>query len=197
MNHSKKAERLKKEKDNIIKEFTSCSIRTYSRARIRNVLRPSARKREHIHALLSIVDVGNTEPLKYDSFDGLKHSFCFEDVEDKKSPWGPRQSDIEKIIEFGRTALDSCPKDKVILCQSEKSISRATAVAYILHSMRLGPGKEKEAFEAMLSENPGATPNKLMVKLADDCLNRQNKMITNLLEYMNEGNACESRVYLD
>jgi len=58
------------------------------------------------------------------------------------------------------------------LIHCEAGVSRSTAAALILYACWLGPGLEAEAMERVLAQRPLAIPNRRMVALADDLLNR-------------------------
>lgn len=56
-------------------------------------------------------------------------------------------------------------------------ISRSTAAAYILACHFGAPGQEDSIANTLRRASPAATPNNLMVALADDLLNRDGRMI--------------------
>jgi predicted protein tyrosine phosphatase len=87
--------------------------------------------------------------------------------------------DIRRLIEFagvvraaGGTTLVHC----------EAGISRSTAAAYILHAVLLGTGQEREALQATLAAVPDGRPNRWMVRLADEALGSDGRLVQALEE---------------
>ena len=85
----------------------------------------------------------------------------------------PAAHHIEKLVGFGRGWDAELP----ILVHCWAGISRSTAAAYILLCDRLGPGSEGEIACALRNRAPHACPNSLMIRLADDLLNRHGRMV--------------------
>ncbi len=56
-------------------------------------------------------------------------------------------------------------------------ISRSTASAFILACARTPAGKEAAVSYALRAASPCATPNRLMVALADDVLGRKGRLV--------------------
>lgn len=82
-------------------------------------------------------------------------------------------SDIEKLIAF----LENWNQQAPILFHCWAGVSRSTAGAYIAANFVRGAGAEEELAQNLRSAAPFATPNKLVVSLADQCLKRDGKMI--------------------
>ena len=85
----------------------------------------------------------------------------------------PAAHHIEKLIAFGRDWSGELP----ILVHCWAGISRSTAAAYILLCDRLGPGSEADIAIALRYRAPHACPNSLMIRLADEMLNRDGRMV--------------------
>jgi predicted protein tyrosine phosphatase len=85
----------------------------------------------------------------------------------------PAVEHIEQLITFGRTWAADAP----MLVHCWAGISRSTAAAYILLCDRLGPGNEIEIARALRTRAPHACPNSLMIRLADEMLEREGRMI--------------------
>jgi predicted protein tyrosine phosphatase len=99
---------------------------------------------------------------------------AFNDVADEwESDTPPAAHHIEKLIGFGRDWDAEHP----MLVHCWAGISRSTAAAYILLCDRLGPGSEAEIAAALRARAPHACPNSLMIRLADDMLNRDGRMV--------------------
>ena len=86
----------------------------------------------------------------------------------------PEREHIEKLIERAEDLLET----GFVYCHCAAGISRSTAAAFILQCIRLPPGREREAMEAVLEDNPFAAPNRRMVKLADEILERDGDMLS-------------------
>jgi predicted protein tyrosine phosphatase len=85
----------------------------------------------------------------------------------------PAQADVEAVIAFGR-AWD---RRRPLLIHCFAGISRSTAAAFII-AADLHPHVPEDALAQRLrSVSPTATPNLLMIEMADDLLQRQGRMI--------------------
>lgn len=85
----------------------------------------------------------------------------------------PGPEDVAALVAFGRSWLGEAP----LLIHCEAGISRSTAAAFIL-ACRHRPDLREAAIAAALREaSPCATPNPLMVALADDLLGRVGRMV--------------------
>jgi predicted protein tyrosine phosphatase len=82
-----------------------------------------------------------------------------------------------------------------VLVHCAAGISRSTAAALILLTVRKGPGKEGEALETLLEylqkaeqkglrDLAGFYPNIHMIRLADELLERKGVFLKTLLDYM-------------
>jgi predicted protein tyrosine phosphatase len=78
---------------------------------------------------------------------------------------------MRAILEFGRAAVDERP----LLIHCWAGISRSSAAAYAIACDR-NPGYEAEIADELRRRSPYVTPNKLMVKLADESLGRGGRM---------------------
>lgn len=82
----------------------------------------------------------------------------------------PDRKLLAGIVEFGRQAR----QPMVIHCWA--GISRSSAAAYVLACDR-SPGYESDIADELRRRAPFATPNRLMVALADDLLGREGRMV--------------------
>ena len=64
-----------------------------------------------------------------------------------------------------------------MLIHCHAGISRSTAIALIVWAYLLGSGGEEQALAYVLTARPQARPNRLIVKLGDELLNRRSKLI--------------------
>lgn len=84
----------------------------------------------------------------------------------------PDEAMVGAILEFGA----GCARDQEVLIHCWMGVSRSPAAAYIIACAR-APGKERAIAEALRSASPIATPNRLLVLLADDLLGRGGRMV--------------------
>jgi len=84
----------------------------------------------------------------------------------------PDESIVRSILEFGR-ACD--PRDPVLI-HCWMGVSRSPAAAYIIACDR-APGEERRLAAELRRRSPTATPNPLIVALADSLLERQGRMV--------------------
>ena len=130
----------------------------------------------------ALVSIGSPESRRPDGFEPsnpLHLRLQFDDVTSETpslrsepvSP--PRPHHIEQLIDLADKLL-SAP---LVYCHCAAGISRSTAAAFILHCIARPAGQEDEAMRAVLEDNPFASPNRLMVKLADEQLERSGRMI--------------------
>jgi predicted protein tyrosine phosphatase len=98
----------------------------------------------------------------------------------------PHGDHIQSLLEFGRLWEASAPL--VVHCWA--GISRSTAAAFILMCDRLDHVRETEIAAALRSRAPHANPNKLMVRLADEALGRNGRMV-HALDSMGPGTMAD------
>lgn len=123
----------------------------------------------HLAKITWLVSIGAEEdelPSGYDTI-SRKLRLLFGDTLDEES--GATEADILSLI---RLAQDLRSAKGKVLIHCEAGVSRSTAAALILYACWLGPGLEAEAMERVLAQRPLAIPNRRMVALADDLLNR-------------------------
>jgi predicted protein tyrosine phosphatase len=85
----------------------------------------------------------------------------------------PSETHIATLIAFARTWNHQGPL--VVHCWA--GISRSTAAAFISLCTLNEPGQERRFAQALRAASPTATPNALMVEIADDLLNAKGRMI--------------------
>jgi predicted protein tyrosine phosphatase len=85
----------------------------------------------------------------------------------------PNTEHIEALIAFARTWNRQGPL--VVHCWA--GISRSTAAAFITLCTLNKPGTERQFAQALRAASPTATPNYLMVEIADDLLGAKGRMI--------------------
>ena len=87
---------------------------------------------------------------------------------------GPNESDVQRLIDLAEELSSSTCK---VLIHCEAGVSRSTAAALILYTCLLGPGSEREAMYRVLQRRPIAHPNRRMVRIADELLGREGRLI--------------------
>ena len=98
---------------------------------------------------------------------------CFHDLSELREGFvAPSQDMIGTLLDFARPWTG--PRPLLIHCWA--GISRSCAAAYILACDR-NPGHEREIAADLRQRAPFATPNRLMVQLADDMLARRGRMV--------------------
>lgn len=100
---------------------------------------------------------------------------CFHDIGmPMEGLIAPDRAAIDAMLEFDREWSGRAP----LLIHCWAGISRSTAAAFILACRRAGPGRETEVAQALRRASTTATPNPLMVALADVALSRAGAMVT-------------------
>jgi predicted protein tyrosine phosphatase len=87
-------------------------------------------------------------------------------------------ADIETLIAFARSWHGPSP----LLTHCWAGISRSTASAFIIACLHHPPGTERELAQLLRRAAPEATPNRLMIALADEILQRDGRMIEAIAE---------------
>jgi predicted protein tyrosine phosphatase len=104
----------------------------------------------------------------------------------------PRAADAERLIRF----LDEWDRQDPMLIHCWAGISRSTAAAYTaLCLFRPGAAEEELAFE-LRAASPSATPNKLIVSLADDVLGRNGRMVKAIAKIGRGADAFEGTPFI-
>jgi predicted protein tyrosine phosphatase len=87
----------------------------------------------------------------------------------------PAREHVEEIVRFLRASPSGIPL--VIHCHA--GVSRSTATALVALALD-APGREREAAALLRAAAPFAFPNELLVKLADDALERRGALVAAL-----------------
>lgn len=85
----------------------------------------------------------------------------------------PSEYHVSQLLEFGRGWNADAP----MLVHCWAGVSRSMAATYSILCDRFEPGKERDIARALRYRAPHAWPNPLMVRLADDLLSRQGRMV--------------------
>jgi len=84
----------------------------------------------------------------------------------------PDETIVGTILEFGV----ACAPEEDVLVHCWMGVSRSPAAAYIIACAR-APGDERAIAETLRRASPIATPNRLLVAIADDLLARNGRMV--------------------
>jgi predicted protein tyrosine phosphatase len=84
----------------------------------------------------------------------------------------PDRDLMRAVLAFGRDG----EQERALLIHCWAGISRSSAAAFIIACDR-NPGFERDIAVELRRRSPSATPNRLMVRLADDLLLRDGRMI--------------------
>jgi predicted protein tyrosine phosphatase len=123
-----------------------------------------------ITCLISIGDSQDELPLGYDNVPRRLRLL----VADVVTELGATEEDIRRIIHMA----DGLRRDTGrVLIHCEAGVSRSSAAALIMYTCWLGPGREHEAMDRVLSQRPIAMPNRRMVELADKLLERGGRLV--------------------
>jgi predicted protein tyrosine phosphatase len=84
----------------------------------------------------------------------------------------PDRDLMQAVLDFGRR----CEPQRALLIHCWAGISRSSAAAYAIACER-NPGFERDIAIELRRRSPSSTPNRLMVRLADDLLERNGRMV--------------------
>ena len=114
----------------------------------------------------------------------------FHDLEeDQDFAFGPERHHIEALIAYARR-IASAEGDLLIHCGA--GMSRSPAAALIVLATWYGPGRERDAVEALFKAAPAAIPNRRMIKIADGLLVRNGALLSALDAHAAAHSARES-----
>lgn len=85
----------------------------------------------------------------------------------------PAEDVVEDVLAFGKTWTGKSP----MLVHCWAGVSRSTATAFILACQRLPEVEEAKIAKALRKASASATPNPLLVRLADDIMGRKGRMV--------------------
>ena len=123
--------------------------------------------------LVSIGDGNDSLPYGYDNVDQKLRLLIADVVTDE----GATEEDVQRIIQLAEQLQTYDVKVGKVLIHCEAGVSRSTAAALIIYACWLGPGREHEAMERVIAQRPYAIPNRRMVKLADNLLRLDGRLI--------------------
>ena len=99
---------------------------------------------------------------------------AFHDIDGERPPLkAPAHADVAALLAFGRGWTGAAP----LLVSCELGISRSTAAGFALACQAVPDMAEAALAAALREAAPWATPNPLLIALADDALGRGGRMI--------------------
>jgi predicted protein tyrosine phosphatase len=116
---------------------------------------------------------------------------AFHDIAEARSGLiAPDRAMMQAILDFGRSERGQRP----MLIHCWAGISRSSAAAFAIACDR-NPGFERDIAMELRRRAPPVTPNRLMVALADDLLQRQGRMIEAIDHIGRGAEAAEGEPY--
>ena len=121
--------------------------------------------------LVSIGEAHNELPAGFDTVT-KKLRLLFADT--VAAEHGPTDADVRQIIALAERLRTARGR---VLIHCEAGVSRSAAAAVIMYAVWLGPGRERDALARVLAQRPIATPNRRMLALADQLLDRGGRLV--------------------
>jgi predicted protein tyrosine phosphatase len=120
--------------------------------------------------LVSIGDAYDQLPMGYENVE-RKSRLLIADVVTEE---GATEEDVRQIIDLAEQLQGD---SGTVLIHCEAGISRSTATALIIYTCWLGRGREREAMRRVIAQRPIAIPNRRMVRLADELLALDGRLV--------------------
>jgi len=133
--------------------------------------------------VLSILDPYEPEPEAFIDFQPhRRQTLRFDDIIVRAAgAQAPEDHHVEALLSFGRE-LETAGDAAHLLIHCHAGVSRSTAAAALLMAQH-NPGRETDAFLALLELRPQAWPNTRMVDIADRLLERKGALAAGLVAY--------------
>ena len=122
--------------------------------------------------IITIEDTTIREPFRVQTDEPKQLILRFDDINQPMDDYViPQMSHIKRALEFADKIEDGS-----LLIHCRAGISRSSAIALAVIAKRLGSGKEEEAVNTLEHINPNCRPNKSIVELTDELLERNGKL---------------------
>jgi predicted protein tyrosine phosphatase len=121
--------------------------------------------------IISILDPGYERPEALARFAAHERvDLRFHDIIDEHDQMrAPRRDDIDRLLQFGRSMLQS-PSAINVLIHCHAGLSRSTAAALLLLMQRQPRQSPRTTMTQLLEIKPNAWPNLRMIEIGDDLL---------------------------
>lgn len=137
------------------------------RIEITSLARARRIKRRGFDVVISIADAGTTTLTFHKDPRPAHLVLRFDDiVAPIPGAVAPNEMHVRAALAFARA------HGGPLLVHCQAGVSRSTGIAYAIIADRLGPGREAEVHRRVLDIQPHAVPNLLVVRHADEILNR-------------------------
>ncbi len=155
-----------------------------------NHLVPVVRRTKPSH-ILSLLSPNQDTPREIRAAPAAKLHLSFNDITEARPDLiMPSAAIIEDILVFSRSWSGEQP----LLVHCWAGISRSSAAAYLIACDR-NPGREDEIAMDLRRRAPFATPNRLMIELADDILVCNGRMVDAIRRIGRGADAFEGNPY--
>ena len=122
--------------------------------------------------IITIEDTTIREPFRVQTDEPKQLILRFDDINQPMDDYViPQMSHIKRALDFADKIEDGS-----LLIHCRAGISRSSAIALAVIAKRLGSGKEEEAVKTLEHINPNCRPNKSIVKMTDELLERDWKL---------------------
>ena len=122
--------------------------------------------------IITIEDTTIREPFRVQTDEPKQLILQFDDINKPMDDYVvPQMSHIKRALEFADKIEDGS-----LLIHCRAGISRSSAIALAVIAKRLGSGKEEAAVNTLEHINPNCRPNKSIVEMTDELLERDGKL---------------------
>ena len=130
--------------------------------------------------IITIEDTTIREPFRVQTNEPKQLILRFDDINKPMDDYIiPQMSHIKRALEFADKIEDGS-----LLIHCHAGISRSSAIALAVIAKRLGSGKEEEAVKTLEHINPNCRPNKSIVEMTDELLERDGKLYDKVFEVL-------------
>ena len=122
--------------------------------------------------VITVEDSDIEDPFRVDEYGPNQLVLCFNDISVPVEGYvEPNEKHILKALAFAHKIETETARSLLIHCHA--GISRSSAIALAIIAVRLGAGKELQAIKMLEKINPNCSPNKSMVWMTDEILERK------------------------
>ena len=122
--------------------------------------------------IITIEDTTIREPFRIQTDEPKQLILRFDDINQPMDDYViPQMNHIKRALDFADKIEDGS-----LLIHCHAGISRSSAIALAVIAKRLGSGKEEEAVNTLEHINPNCRPNRSIVEMTDELLERNGKL---------------------